>query len=94
VDEQQRRALEEEMIERRSLPSFGNGPTMWLVEHRLVFVCVLAVFAGTLGYFGQLGRMGPQPVSPGVPGLIFGVATPVAVYVVVLAWTRLRQRRR
>ena len=81
------------MIEKGSLPSFGDGPTMWLVEHQLVFVCVFAVIAGVLGYFGQLGRMGPQAVSPGVPGLIFGVGSVLVVYVVVLAWTRLRRRR-
>jgi hypothetical protein len=72
----------------------GDGPTMWLVDHQLVFVCLFAVLAGTLGYFGQLGRMGPQPVSPGIPGLIYGAGSVFVVYAVVLAWTKLRGRRR
>jgi hypothetical protein len=94
VDERHRRALEEEMIEDRRLPDFGDGPTIWLAEHRLVFICLFALLAGGLGYFGLLGRMGPQAVSPGIPGLIFGVTSVVVVSVAVLAWTSLRQRRR
>ena len=73
---------------------FGGGPTIWLAEHRLVFLCLSAIVAGTLGYFGQLGRMSPQAVSPGIPGLIYGATSVIAVYVVVLAWVKLRRRRR
>jgi hypothetical protein len=70
----------------------GDGPTVWLAEHRLVFVCLFAAIAGTLGYFGLLGRMSPQPVSPGIPGLIYGVGSVIVVFLVVLGWTRVRRR--
>jgi hypothetical protein len=70
----------------------GNRPTVWLAEHRLVFLCLLAVIAGTLGYFGLLGGTTPQRVSPGIAGLIWGVGSVIVVFLVVLGWTRLRRR--
>jgi uncharacterized membrane-anchored protein len=81
-------------VDERDRLDLGNGPTIWLVEHRVVFACLFAALAGALGYFGLLGRMGPQAVSPGVPGLIYGATSAVVVFLVVLAWTSLRRRRR
>jgi hypothetical protein len=81
-------------VDERDRLDLGGGPTIWLAEHQLVFVCLFAAFAGVLGYFGLLGRTSPQAVSPGIPGLIYGISSVVVVYVVVLAWTKLRQRRR